>query len=487
MKTRFNLFIALLILCFGGSLAAFAQPVDDAPQVSIRPDRRLQTVQGWGVSLCWWAHMCGRWDEARVDSLVRWLVSPDGLNYNVFRYNIGGGDDPLNRHCKPHHMAAENGGKGIRAEMQGFRSDSLAAYDWTADAGQRAIMLKIKQLRPDAVFEAFSNTPPWWMTHSGCAAGHEDAGRDNLRPECYEAFAHYLVDVCKHYRDKYGIEFRTLEPFNEPLTAYWGRGGSQEGCHFDARSQVNFLKVLRPILDRSGLRTMLAASDETSVSDALRAFDTYARDGEALRLIGQWNVHTYSATNAERDSLRRLCKQHGLPLWMSESGNGGWGIRGNLNMAKRLFDDMRHLQPAVWCDWQYVEEHTDQWNLVEGVFSAQRFHKVKNYDVRSQVTRFIRQGYTLLDVPEEHTLAALSPSADTLVVVQLNPTARRMSCAYDLSGFGPTVAPLVSYTTSAALSVQAAAVPPLQGRTLVSTLPARSIRTYIIKVDGKAF
>ena len=62
--------------------------------------------------------MCGKWSNDKIDEIVDWLVDPNGLNYNIFRYNIGGGDDPLNRNCTPHHMAS---GKGLRAEMEGFK------------------------------------------------------------------------------------------------------------------------------------------------------------------------------------------------------------------------------------------------------------------------------------------------------------------------------------------------------------------------------
>jgi len=45
------------------------------------------------------------------------MTSSTGLNYKYFRYNIGGGDDPENKNCTPHHMG---NGKGLRAEMEGF-------------------------------------------------------------------------------------------------------------------------------------------------------------------------------------------------------------------------------------------------------------------------------------------------------------------------------------------------------------------------------
>ena len=95
------------------------------------PADTTSTFEGWGISLCWWARMCGEWSDDKIDQLVDWLVSPDKLNFRIFRYNIGGGEDPLNRNCQPHHMGK---GKGLRAEMEGFK-DSTA--DATGNAMQR--------------------------------------------------------------------------------------------------------------------------------------------------------------------------------------------------------------------------------------------------------------------------------------------------------------------------------------------------------------
>ena len=97
-----------------------------------------QPIEGWGVSLCWWARMCGEWSDEKIDMLVDWMVSPTGLNWNIFRYNIGGGDDPDNAHCEPHHMGK---GKGLRAEMEGFQDKLNGPYHWERDKGQRKIML----------------------------------------------------------------------------------------------------------------------------------------------------------------------------------------------------------------------------------------------------------------------------------------------------------------------------------------------------------
>ena len=387
-----------------------------AADYSIDTKQVAQHWDGWGVSLCWWAGQCGKWDDEKVDEIIDWLVSPDGLNYSHFRYNIGGGDDPENRNCELHHMGK---GKGLRAEMEGFKDFTGDQYHWERDSAQRRIMLKIREKRPDAVFEAFSNSCPYYMTYSGCVAGNKDGGKDNLKPEYYEEFAHYLVDVCKHYKEAYGIEFKTLEPFNESATSYWYQNGSQEGCHFDYSSQIAFLRVLAPILQASGLSTIISASDETSVEHSIKALQAYKEAG-VLPLVGQWNTHTYQGDTKQRIRLSALVREAGKPFWMSETGSGGKGLEGNLKMAQRLFDDIRYLQPEAWFDWQYMEERSDQWCVINGSFQRQLYRKVKNYYVRQQCSRFIKRGYDILQTECSQCLAAISPARDTLTLVLLN-------------------------------------------------------------------
>lgn len=408
-----------------GSEAKHLWILSETPTVEIKPDTisyavladgHRQLNEGWGVSLCWWAGQCGKWSDKKIDEIVDWLVSPKGLNWNIFRYNIGGGDDPNWTNCTEHHMGS---GKGLRAEMEGFQDERGGVFHWERDAAQRKIMLKIKEKRPDAIFEAFSNSAPWWMTVSGCVAGNADGGKDNLKPEYYTDFANYLVEVCKHYKEEYGIEFKTLEPFNECTTSYWHQSGAQEGCHFDNSSQIAFIKVLEPILLESGLSTVISASDETNVGGSLGTLNAYIKDG-IISKVPQWNTHTYGASIRERSQIGSLVRSMGHTMWMSETGSGGSGIAGNLNMAQRLFDDVRYIAPSAWIDWQYMEEANDQWCFIRGNFANATYNKVKNYYVRQQVTRFMPAGYTFVTSLNEQSLAALNPTCDTLAISVLN-------------------------------------------------------------------
>ena len=53
--------------------------------------------EGWGTSLCWWAHRLG-YDDELAQKSADLFYSKDGLGLNIMRYNIGGGDDPSHNH-----------------------------------------------------------------------------------------------------------------------------------------------------------------------------------------------------------------------------------------------------------------------------------------------------------------------------------------------------------------------------------------------------
>ena len=443
----------------------------------INPAQRQQTLEGWGVSLCWWANMCGKWDDSKLDDIIQLLTSEDGLNYNIFRYNIGGGDDPS------HYNGHMCNGKGKRAEMEGFKAGENTGYDWTKDAGQRKVLQKIKAARPDAIFEAFSNSAPYWMTYSGCSSGNSDAGKDNLKPAYYNQFCDYLIEVCKHFKDEYGVEFKTLDPFNEPNTNYWGANGGQEGCHFDPSSQVSLIRALYPKLKQSGLKTVISACDETSVTTAIDELKLYIKEGDIVPMLGQFNVHTYGGNVMDKSNLRDLIFETKLPFWMSETGAGGTGIAGNLSLAQRMFDDMNYLLPQAWVDWQYVEEGNDQWCLIKGDFSRQSYSIVKNCYVRMQVTRFIKKGYTLLSTGKSDLLAAISPDGTELVVVMLNTNTADKLINLDLSMLKNLSSTASLYVTNSKYDCKKMSDIEIENHQLNYLMGPQEISTVIIKMD----
>ncbi len=479
--TKFFIFFLFLFPLNGNKQVQTIKSVSSENVVIINPNQTAQTIEGWGSSLCWWAGQVGNWEESKVDSIIELITSPDGLNMNIFRYNIGGGDDPA--HTNGHMLK----GKGKRAEMEGFKASANSPYNWNADKAQRIIMLKIKEERPDAIFEAFSNSSPYWMTISSCSAGNVDPKKDNLKPEYYEAFCDYLVDVCKHYKTEYGIDFKTLEPFNESTSGYWNYLGSQEGCHFDPETQIKIIRILYPKLQRSGLQTVISASDETNIKSFIHVLKVYKEAGDILDKVGQLNTHTYSGTNDERIEANQLVKATGKQFWQSETGPGGWkekvsGLQNNLFLAQKLFNDMNLMKPQAWIDWQLMEENNDVWGLIRCNFKTEEYEIVKNLYVRMQITRFIKQGYTIVETDNEKVLAAINPEKTQMVVALNNSSDSSQSFQLSLDSSVKLAKQAKIYRTSSTENCEQLSAITLKSNQMIYSAPALSITTFIIQL-----
>lgn len=469
------IFIALL-LTFCENLSA----QNNVQSVSLKLDQKYQTIEGWGSSLCWWAAQVGNWDDAKIDSIVDLITAPDKLNMNIFRYNIGGGDDPS--HTDGHMVK----GKGKRAEMEGFKASDDAPYNWEADNAQRKIMLKIKAKRPDAIFEAFSNSPPYWMTHSGCAGGNIDPLKDNLKPEYYEAFCDYLIDVCQYYKQHFGIEFRTLEPFNESTSNYWYNQGSQEGCHFEPETQMKILRILAPKLQASGLKTVISASDETNIASCIKVLRAYQSTGDILDKIGQINTHTYSGNNTERVEACQLTQSIGKPFWQSETGPSGRSknsLGSNLGLAQKLFDDMHYMKPIAWLDWQLMEETNDVWCLMRCNFKSQQYQIVKNFYVRMQITRFFRQGYTMVETGNDQVLAAINPNKTELVISLVNNSEQAQEYRLNLDKSISFRKEVTAFRTSETENCKSVLIAKPAEKSILYITPSQSVTTLVIPLQ----
>jgi O-glycosyl hydrolase len=473
----------------GGSAGTVAC-VPEAPatgdvSVGIDAATSYQTFEGWGTSLCWFGNVVGGFEDEQRNAIADRLFHPmNGLGLNVVRYNIGGGDAPGHNHM------------GAGKEMPGFKASASSEYDWNADENQRWMLDAAIARIPAAEFvaEAFSNSPPYWMTISGCASGASD-GRNNLKSDQYDEFADYLTEVVLHFKTTRDITFRTLEPFNEPASDFWRANGGQEGCGFDRPSQSQLIGILRSSLDAKGLTEVgIAASDETSIDMAVDSYN--ALTTTARGQIVQINTHAYSGS--KRGELLALAKRDGKRLWSSEIDGSGApapfdvfphnhaDIAPALDLAQRISRDLKDLQPHAWVFWQAVESEQAQtslnknWGLLHTDFSgADQSHAVtKKYHAFAQYTRAIRPGYRQIDAG--HADAVAFVGAGNLVIVQRHASEDDAVFEYDLGSFATLGGAATVRRTSG--SEDYAALPPVcvSDKKLVATIAARSITTFVI-------
>ena len=151
----------------------------------IGPGTLYRQFDGWGTSLAWWAHVVGGFPAHVRDNYMRKIFDPvHGLGLTVARYNIGGGENP-----KYHFLTH-------RAAIPGF-APHPPRFDWAADKNQRLILHECIRMGVNQV-QAFSNSPPWYMTISGSVTGGR-RGQNNLMPRDFSSFADYLAIVVAHF------------------------------------------------------------------------------------------------------------------------------------------------------------------------------------------------------------------------------------------------------------------------------------------------
>jgi len=485
------LLIALLCALF---CAAFA----DA-HIAVVPPQGGRIWEGWGTSLCWWANRLGYSDTLAQQS-ADLFFGADGLNMNIMRYNIGGGDDPAHRHITRTDSAVPG--------WLTLDGSGAAVYDIHSDRRQLNVLTRaVHAAGEDAIVELFANSPPYFMTVSGCSSGAARAQEDNLRADCRAAFADYLATVAGHIERDYGVPVTSLSPMNEPDTDYWqAMSPKQEGCHVSpGESQSALIEATAAALAAHGLdHILIAASDETSPHKQVNEYKAYSLQARAA--LGRINTHTY--TEKGRARLGRLAREEGLALWMSEvDGDGTAGQNAGemgaaLWLGKKIIADVSLLSPSAWVMWQVVDNHISAegfagnadsgmvdlnagyWGAAVADHDRQTIVLTQKYYGLGQFTRYIRPGSTLIPCGGD-ALAAYHPQRGTLTLVLLNAKARQAERRVDLSAFSRLGGSASVVRTSGSMEsgehwAQLDALPVTSSGLRVS-LPPNSITTLIIE------
>ena len=145
------------------------------------------------------------------------------------------------------------------------------------------------------------------------------------------------------------MNFRTVDPFNEPSSDWWKANGGQEGCHIDAGIQRTVLAHLRTELDRQGLTGVgVSASDETSYDLARTTWNSF--DAATKGLVRQVNVHGYQGgERPTRPALQRHARRR----------QGALELRDRRQRRQRPdhgpLPGWTWLHPTAWCYWQVMD------------------------------------------------------------------------------------------------------------------------------------
>ncbi len=405
--------------------------------------------QGWGTSLCWWANRVG-YSPVLTEKSAKLFFAKEGLNLNIMRYNIGGGDDPNHTHIKRTDSA-------VPGWLIYDKKTKTYTYDYNADTNQLNVLKACYHATEHPFVELFSNSPPYFMTISGCSSGGENPNDNNLKDECYKEFAEYLATVAEYINNALDISVNSLSPMNEPNTDYWHcLSEKQEGCHFDiGESQNKILTLSHNAIKRKGLTNVeIVGSDETSTDKAITSYENY--NDEVKMIINRISTHSYGTDKIKE--LRQLAEYEGKNLWMSETD--GSGVSGEnagemapaLGLAEKIIFDINNLSPSAWVLWLTIDFHKSEngymgnndfgipdtnkgfWGLAFADHDEEEIILTKKYYAMGQFSKYINVNDTILHVDENvlcavnenevKFVAANSNSTENTIIIDLNDTNR---------------------------------------------------------------
>ncbi len=405
-------------------------PAPAGPSVFVDPQRRLQTLLGFG----------GAFTEAAA---LTWQQLPAALGDELLRACF----DPLHGHgytlCRV-PMGSSDFGLANYAHVE--QDDDFALETFSIAHDRRHILPFIKAAqrvagRPIRLL-ASPWSPPAWMKTTGRM---NEGGA--LRPECRAAWAQCYVKFILAYAAE-GVAVWGVSVQNEPqATQRW------DSCIYSAEEERDFVRDhLGPALHAAGLaQVKIVVHDHNRDELVQRAATVYA-DPEAAKYVWGAGFHWYVEDHF--DHVQRLHDAWPDKALLFTEGcqeggphHGEWGLAERY--ARSVIQDLNHWTVG-WIDWNLLLDEHGGPNHVGNYCSAPvladagraALHYQSSFAALGHFARFMQPGARrVLCAATREALectAAVNPDG-SVVVVLLNRSDAALPFTLRL---GPHAAPL---------------------------------------------
>jgi hypothetical protein len=319
------------------------------------------------------------------------------------------------------------------------------------------------------------------MTRNGFTNCTDGLGSTNLKEGFEGQFAKYLVDILKHFRDEWKIDFDFISPVNEPQWE-WNDGANQEGNRASNNDLKAIVMALANELSSQEVETKIQITESGDLKSWYQEINYLESEydekyGNYLsRLINDDDIrgiihpifcgHSYWSdriTNQlveEREFLSfhfQSFLDKGWKYWMTEyaildgpEGAGGRGrdltIKTALDVARVIHYDLTILNASAWHWWTAVSPEDYKDGLIytdfmtnpntQNIIESKLLWAVGNY------SRYIRPGsfrIALAGADDKFGLmgsAYLNQNEDEVILVFVNIGADQKPVQISLSNLG---------------------------------------------------
>ena len=218
----------------------FSEISSQNPTITIQPNTKYQTVDGFGFSLTGGSvETINRLPTAERNNLLRELFSneEDAIRINYIRLSIGASD--------------LNGDVFSYNDLPAGEVDlELKKFSLEKDRAVINMLKDILKMNPSIKIMATPWSPPVWMKDNGSTIGGA------LQPKYYDVYAKYFVKYIQEMK-KEGIVIDAITPQNEPL-----HPGNNPSLLMIAEQQNEFVKgFLGPQFVKNGIATKIVLYD----------------------------------------------------------------------------------------------------------------------------------------------------------------------------------------------------------------------------------
>lgn len=498
--TVIGVFLSLAVLV-GYSFAIAYSAISLYPTVSFDENVTYQTFNGFGTSSSWNFRPLGEdFPEDVQDEVISLLYGDDGLDLEIFRYNLGDGSIELDDCTYDDDRKTES-----FFDSSKYVDDSSFAdannYDFSRDSAYIAMMMKAFEIGDITKLVVFSGSPHYLLTKSHMTHGRS-AGENNLMESEYGAYSDYYL-ICSHYikrlLDSNGytdVEIY-LSPVNEPQWDWGGDGSIQQGCHFDYKDLAKFYDVF--------YKKMTAFNAENGTNFHMDIFEsgninlnqTNAYVKEYLEEFAKYDyfveleelsVHSYGTedSNEIRKEFQKYLKKQGYnkKLTMSEYCVMQWGVDESIDMglysSKVLLKDLAYSNVTEWSWWLglafggyedglvYLDKETHEISLTYRYYTYKTIMQyIDAGDVRVKAELNDTFGWRKID-----TVAFKKPDGRLIIVILNDSNNDKVVEFSHLKGY--------SHAKTVTTSAQGKFVESEQEFSNKLEAPAKSIRTYVL-------
>jgi O-glycosyl hydrolase len=321
-----------------------------AELITVRPELRHQTLQGFGASIIGWKQSM---EKYFTDPAFAGKVANE-LGMSVFRVQMWDGILP--------------------EEIADWRDIDVRKFQWESPGARRALLnvqwaKMMVAANPEVKIIGSVWSAPGWMKVSGRRAGSKagylfnpqrDYDHDNrLRADRHEHFAKWIVEFCR-YMETQGTPFYAISLQNELLFTE-----PYESTMYEPAEYARLLQVTGEMFEREGVRRPLFFGPEDMTAATYddrkrhRPFIDALLQSPAERFFDVFATHGYSdgvKTDARQNAVAYWgsVRPFGRPYWITEGGSGEheWPKPVTEGIAPRLHTALARANVSLFTAWQ---------------------------------------------------------------------------------------------------------------------------------------